>query len=206
MIKEAKRMKRLKPRLDDHRRRLKRISPDEEKINGLAERLADHLRAAGFSGGKDTAVIRVAIVKALLKAQDNKPFFWVLIDEMPYCWNRPDKWEEDIDYMIYEWGHVVPLNEGEAKGGKEGVENLCLMSSRCNNNIQSSLNMKDVRKYFDGSAIARRIDRVQEQRDALFTSRDWISLMEKLKRHPKRNTSRKAGVCKNDRSVHAYNL
>jgi hypothetical protein len=172
-----------KPRLADHRRRLKDIAPDEEQLRKLADRLSEHLNSAGLSAGKGTEALRIDIVKALLGAQDGKPFFWIEIEgELPFCWNRPDYWGEHITHILYEWGHVDPRNnERDPKTGKEAIENLCLMSSRCNNHIQSSLDMQSIRKYFDGSKVAERIDLVLGQRTELFAFAKWTDLMSKLK-------------------------
>jgi hypothetical protein len=46
--------------------------------------------------------------------------------------------------------------------------------------------MAEVRKYFDGSKVAERIDLVCKQREQLFSSSDWDYLMKKLEANRKR--------------------
>jgi len=51
--------------------------------------------------------------------------------------------------------------------------------------------MEDVRAYFDGSKVAKRIDYVTQKRNELFTSPEWDALMSELERnHPKQSKNK----------------
>jgi hypothetical protein len=119
--------------------------------------------------------LRRDIVTSIFSTQDYKPFFWIE-GTLPFCWNDPKDWGKD--YIKYQWGHLNPRSGITTGTGK--VEDLCLMSARCNNHIQSSLPIADLQEYFRGSTTGLRIQQVLEKRTALFASRDWQRILSEL--------------------------
>lgn len=113
-------------------------------------------------------------VNLLFNTQDNRPFFHVEGTELPLCWNRPADW--DCDYIRYEWGHLLSQNQNP--DNKNAIENLGLYSARCNQHIQSSMNIQELMVY--GGLIAQRITTVLTKRRILFESQEWSNLMKKI--------------------------
>ena len=161
------------PRLQDHRRRLSRIEPDDAELARLEKTLSGHLARMGYR--RVPEALRRNIVTSIFGTQDYKPFFWI-VGTLPFCWNDPKDW--DKDYIKFQWGHLNPRNSLADGSGK--VEELCLMSARCNNHIQSSLPLDDLQEYFRGSATGLRIQQVLEKRTALFASTDWQRITREL--------------------------
>lgn len=119
-------------------------------------------------------VILNRVVQLLFETQDMRPFFHVEGTELPLCWNRPADW--DCDYIKYEWGHLLSQNQNPDSRGS--VENLGLYSARCNQHIQSSMNIQELMVY--GGLIAQRISNVLTKRRLLFASAEWKDLIVKL--------------------------
>ena len=76
----------------------------------------------------------------IFESQDQKPLFQ--FGEDIKSWNRPIDWH--YNYIRYEIGHKTPRNAG----GTSHPENLCYMSARCNQHIQSSLEMHNVIEWY----------------------------------------------------------
>jgi hypothetical protein len=139
-----------------------------------------HLKKCGF--GRVTLarckdlVIRFA--ELIFDTQDRKPFFHV-DGPLPYCWNAPKDW--DKDYIRYEWGHLRSRNQNSS--GANTVENLCLQSARCNQHIQTSLNIEEVFDWLMGSPVAKRTSEVLDRRAALFASEEWRVLLRDLEKY-----------------------
>lgn len=78
--------------------------------------------------------------------------------ELPLCWNSPKDWEKD--YIKYEWGHLLSRNQNAATADR--IENLALYSARCNQHIQTSLDVQELMIY--GGIIAQRVSIVLTRR------------------------------------------
>ena len=78
---------------------------------------------------------------------------------LPFCWNSPKDW--DKDYIRYEWGHLRSRN---LNGDAHQIENICLQSARCNQHVQTSMDIAEVLVWLSGSAIAARVQTVLERR------------------------------------------
>jgi hypothetical protein len=143
--------------------------------------LLPHLRKVGYRGvslGKCKPLLE-QIVLMLFTSQDNCPMFHVEGTELPLCWNRPNDW--NLDYIKYEWGHLRSLNQ--SKEAALDIFNLGLYSARCNQHIQSSMDIKELMIY--GGILAQRISNVLTKRRALFLSGEWqraISELEHLRK------------------------
>ena len=143
----------------------------------LVGTLINHLKAdyKGVKFNKDKKLIVKEIIDLIFETQDRRPFFHVEGTELPLCWNRPADW--NFDYIKYEWGHLLSRNQNP--DNFSSIENLGLYSARCNQHIQSSLNIQELMVY--GGLIAQRISNVLTKRRLLFESIKWTTLIEKLK-------------------------
>lgn len=158
----------------------------EADLDRLGGTLAPHLRRAGFRGA-GTHVARplaAEMVALLFEAQGRRPLFHV-DSALPFCWNAPKDWS--IAHIRYEWGHLRSRNQNE---DAEEPENLVLCSARCNQHIQSSLDIHEVREWLHGSRLASRIDEVLARRAHLFSQPVWQDLKVRLAAVPARSGRR----------------
>ena len=141
------------------------------------ETLLPHLKVAGYTRmtarrGKSE---RTELVRHIFRAQGERPFFHIE-STLPYCWNSPyrDNWR--FNYIRYEWGHLRSINQNQ--GEAFHIENLCLMSARCNQHIQSSMNVEELLEY-EGK-LADVIRKNLAARQQLFSSAEWRDLLQRL--------------------------
>lgn len=148
----------------------------EADVPRLSKTLVPHLKRSGYSrsGIKVARPFVAEVVELLFNAQGRRPLFHIE-GELPYCWNAPGSWQRD--YIRYEWGHLRSRNQNT---DAEHIENLSLCSARCNQHIQTSMDIDEVRAWLDGSQVARRIDEVLQQRTQLFQSPAWQELCGRL--------------------------
>ncbi|AEE20364.1 hypothetical protein JM84_2297 [Dokdonia sp. Hel_I_63] len=142
----------------------------------LVKSIINHIRN-DFSNvrfDKQKREILREIVILLFEAQEHRPFFHVEGTELPLCWNRPSDW--NIDYIKYEWGHLLSQNQMPEKSSS--IENIGLYSARCNQHIQSSMNIQELMVY--GGLLAQRISNVLTNRRILFASKKWNNLITSL--------------------------
>lgn len=148
-----------------------------ERTERLVKTLIPHLKTAGHTGitfSKHYDLLK-SIIYSLFEAQDYTPFFHIEGTELPLCWNRPADW--DIDYVKYEWGHIHSINRN--KEIAFSLKNLGLYSARCNQHIQSSMDVQELMIY--GGVIASRITTVLTKRRFLFQSEKWHEFEKALK-------------------------
>jgi hypothetical protein len=142
----------------------------------LIENLTKHIRAPGVSVSPRKHVLSLAKAIALLfEAQDQRAIFHVEGTELPLCWNRPIDW--DKPYIKYEWGHLRSKNQNP--DDVVGLADLALYSARCNQHIQSSMNIEELMVY--GGVLAQRISNVLTKRRVLFASQDWQNVIADLR-------------------------
>jgi hypothetical protein len=115
-----------------------------------------------------------AYVDAIFETQAHQPFFNIP-SELPYCWNAPMHW--DKNYIRYEWGHLRSRNQNKAVSD---ITNLCLQSARCNQHVQTSMDIEEVYEWLNGSQVALRIAEILEARKQLFSSPRWETLIADL--------------------------
>lgn len=165
--------------LREHRTRLKVAGERaytlelESNIERLCATLTPHLRKAGYT---DVARARndgtlARIVRLLFDTQEQRPMFHVEGTELPLCWNAPKDW--DKHYIKYEWGHLLSRNQNAANADR--IENLALYSARCNQHIQTSLDVQELMIY--GGIIAQRISIVLTKRRQLFATAGWPAMV-----------------------------
>lgn len=163
-------------KLIDHRRKLSKndeaYTYDVFRTERLVKTLIPHLKKAGYAGitFSEHRNLLKNIILYLFEAQDNTPFLHIEGTELPLCWNRPADW--NIDYVKYEWGHIHSINRSAEKA--YSLKNLGLYSTRCNQHIQSSLDVQELMIY--GGVIASRITNVLTKRRFLFQSEKWKEL------------------------------
>lgn len=144
----------------------------EEDLPRLTRNLIPHLRRCGFSGaGKSSARPFVErMVNLLFDAQRRRPLFHIEAP-LPYCWNAPKDWGHS--YVRYEWGHLKSRNQNAVA---DMIENLSICSARCNQHVQTSMDIDEVRLWLQGSPVASRIDEVLSARERLFSSSTWAEV------------------------------
>jgi len=116
-------------------------------------------------------------VDYIFESQDKQPFFHIESESgLPFCWNSPSKNGWDIDYIKYEWGHLNSRNQHGSAA--LSIENLCLQSARCNQHIQSSMNVDELKAY-EGK-LREVIEKHEVKRKKLFDSENWKKLLDRL--------------------------
>jgi hypothetical protein len=164
--------------LTEHRAGLRQIAPTPAELVRLTRRLCEIVRDEDIDEayphfehpGNRSAVAEV--VQLLVAAQGDRPFFWFDFP-LPVCWNAPGGWT--LDYVQYQWGHIQPKNSGRA--ARDPLRNLCLMSARCNNHLQSAVPMDELLDMLEGSKFAERGRAVLAARARLFALPRWSELM-----------------------------
>jgi hypothetical protein len=142
----------------------------------LIENLIKHIKASDVSVSPRKHVLSLAKAIALLfEAQDQRPIFHVKGTELPLCWNRVV--DCDKPYIKYEWGHLRSKNQNPED--VVGLADLALYSARCNQHIQSSMNIEELMIY--GGVLAQRISNVLTKRRVLFVSQEWQSVIAELR-------------------------
>lgn len=149
---------------------------DLERVAGT---LVNHLKKSGYRRltASCTKAERREFVNLIFRSQGEKPFLHIGAP-LPYCWNSPYHGGWDFDYIRYEWGHLRSINQNASNA--YDIENLCLMSARCNQHIQSSMNIDELLTY--GGALEEVIRNNLAARKQLFESNDWKSLLSRLER------------------------
>ncbi|OOF22975.1 hypothetical protein [Salinivibrio sp. IB872] len=166
----------------EHRENLKNnVKAYEVDIERCYRTVVKHLKDVGYKRitfNRAESTIK-QFVELIFEAQHRKPFFHIESPTgLPYCWNSPSKNGWDIDYIKYEWGHHESRNQnGDAA---HCAQNLCLQSARCNQHIQSSMNVNELKEY--GGKLEQVIDRNLENRRKLFSSDEWKNLLMELDR------------------------
>lgn len=171
-----------KVQLQAHREKLK-DNPNAytTDIPRCYESVVDHLKEAGYIHitYKRAPQEVEDFVNLIFETQKSRPFFHIeSSDGLPFCWNSPSRGGWDIDYIKYEWGHLKSRNQNG--GDALCLENLSLQSARCNQHIQSSLNVEDLLEYDGKLAIVIREN--TQARKKLFNSRPWRELLNRLEK------------------------
>jgi len=149
---------------------------DVYNTDRLIETLIPHLKKAGFS--KVTFKKHNEILKEMIHlifiAQEERPIFHIEGTQLPLAWNAPKDW--DKNYIKYQWGHLLSQNQNPTKA--HHIENLALYSARCNQHIQSSMDIQELMIY--GGILAQRISSIMLNRRRLFVNENWKKYIEEL--------------------------
>jgi hypothetical protein len=101
----------------------------ESEIDRLQQTLYVHLHKMNVSSTKPG---RIDFVKYLLDRQNNTCAFGKNVGGK-YCWNSPS--DSEKKYLKFQWGHIKPRCRNDET---QTVKDLCLLCARCNNQIQTS--------------------------------------------------------------------
>jgi hypothetical protein len=102
--------------------------PDSE-MERLQQTLYPHLRKLKLSS---TKLQRLQFVTHLLERQNHTCAFGKNVGGK-YCWNEPK--DSEKKYIKLQWGHIKPICR---KDETQTMKDLCLLCARCNNQIQTS--------------------------------------------------------------------
>lgn len=181
--------------LQKHREMLKLNTKDAftRDLDRKADTLCGLIQKAGHGSftKKKPKCRRLArlITYMIFRAQDQKPYFHIDYEKtdsgLPLCWNVPSKW--NLNYIYYEWGHI---NSRHSLGAEaETIANLCLQSQRCNQHIQSGLNVKDLKAY--GGALKEVIEKHERAFKELHNSERWLRIMKQVEKYKTKNPRKK---------------
>ena len=114
----------------------------ETEVERLQGTLYNHLREMNVSMTKPA---RTKFVKTLLAEQNQTCAFGKNVGGI-YCWNEPkenyvDKVYTEKMYLKLQWGHIKPRCRKE----EQTEDNLCLLCARCNNQIQTSRHLQQLK-------------------------------------------------------------
>jgi hypothetical protein len=114
----------------------------ETEIDRLQKTLSPHLRKMDIP---NTKALRVEFVKTLLAKQNHTCAFGKNVGGI-YCWNEPKVNYMNGTYMKkpylkLQWGHITPRCREE----DQAFDNLYLLCARCNNHIQSSRRLSQLK-------------------------------------------------------------
>jgi len=93
-------------------------------------------------------------------------------DELPRAWNSPMYAGWKINYIKWEIGHLISVNQG----GSNSPENLSFQSARCNQHIQTSMNYFETTEYNCKEEVNTRINNLF----ALHKSKVWTDILENI--------------------------
>ena len=118
------------------------IAPPESEIERLQGTLSNHLRQMEIKLSKAD---RTDFVKKLLTDQNQTCAFGKKVNGM-YCWNEPkENYTDDVytekRYLKLQWGHITP----RCRKTEQTKEDLCLLCARCNNQIQTSRHLQQLK-------------------------------------------------------------
>jgi hypothetical protein len=145
-------------------------------VSRLSKTAVNHLKQCGYTRVTQARCGSIVdkFVSYIFDTQDRLPFFHI-DGNLPFCWNSPKDW--DKNFICYEWGHLRSKNQN---ADAYQLENLCLQSARCNQHIQTSMDISEVLIWLDGSKVAERTRHVLEKREKLFASDNWKNLVKEL--------------------------
>lgn len=107
----------------------------------------------------------------VFETQENLPIYEYQ-DTLPRAWNSPMNGGWEKDYIKWEIGHLISINQG----GSNKPENLSFQSARCNQHIQTSLNYFETTEYICKEEVKNRIHNLF----ILHKSKEWKDILEKI--------------------------
>lgn len=135
----------------------------ETEVERLQGTLSNHLKNMNAQMPKSA---RIEFVKTLLAKQNQTCAFGKNVGGI-YCWNEPkENYVENIytekAYLKLQWGHIKPRSRKE----EQTTEDLCLLCARCNNQIQTSRHLEQLK-----AELLSKIEHI----DAMITSRNCLA-------------------------------
>ena len=134
-------------------------APPDTEIERLQGTLANHLRKMEVKMNKTE---RTEFVVTLLGNQNHTCAFGKHVAGM-YCWNEPkENYTDDVytekRFLKLQWGHVKP----RCRKTTQTVNDLCLLCARCNNQIQTSRHLHQLKEE-----LLSKIDHIDEMLSSL---------------------------------------
>jgi len=143
---------------------------DKAKLNWVRHAYGFYRHSLSSRDAKQELRQQLSVMAELtFDAQFRRPLFE--IDDLCFAWNSPRFFSDN--FIRYEIGHLSPRN----KGGLSTVSNLSFQSARCNQHIQSALNIEDV-LFLIGhhKSVKLRIESLFD----LHTSTKWLEIEREL--------------------------
>ena len=103
--------------------------------------------------------------------QENKPIYEYQ-DTLPRAWNSPMNGGWNLNYIKWEIGHLISLNQG----GLNNPENLSFQSARCNQHVQTGLSYFETTEYSCKEEVKNRIYKLF----ILHNSKEWTDIKEEI--------------------------
>ena len=147
------------------------IQDKERAINQFAETSYKYYGACGKNKKNIISLLR-QLGELVFESQEFTPIYEYL-DTLPRAWNSPMNGGWKVNYIKWEIGHLISLNQG----GLNNPENLSFQSARCNQHIQTSMNYFETTEYNCKPEIKQRIDKLF----ILYKSKEWNEIIEKIK-------------------------
>jgi len=146
------------------------IHDKERAINQFAETAYKYYGPCG----KNKKII-IPLLKKLgelvFQNQEYKPIY-EYEDSLPRAWNSPMNCGWQVNYIKWEIGHLISLNQG----GLNNPENLSFQSARCNQHIQTSMNYYETTEYNCKDEVKQRIDKLF----IIHKSKEWNDIVEQI--------------------------
>ena len=146
------------------------IQDKSRAINQFAEKSYKYYGSCG----KNKKII-ISLLKQLgelvFESQEYKPLYEYK-DDLPRAWNSPMNGGWKIDYIKWEIGHLISVNQG----GLNNPENLSFQSARCNQHIQTSMNYFETTEYNCKEEVKNRINKLF----ILHKKKQWTDLIGKI--------------------------
>ena len=146
------------------------IQDKERAINQFAETSYKYYGPCGKNKKLLISLLR-QLGKLVFENQEYKPIYEYQ-DALPRAWNSPMNGGWKVNYIKWEIGHLISLNQG----GLNNPENLSFQSARCNQHIQTSMNYYETTEYTYIEEVKKRIDKLF----ILHKSKEWNDILEKL--------------------------
>ena len=146
------------------------IQDKERAIRQFAEVAYRHYGACG-KNKKLLINLLEKLANLVFRNQGNIPIYEYQ-DTLPRAWNSPMNGGWKLNYIKWEIGHLISLNQG----GSNNPENLSFQSARCNQHIQTSMNFYETTEYKCKEEVKNRIDNLF----MLHKSKEWRDIIEKI--------------------------
>jgi len=146
------------------------IEDKERAIDRFAETSYKFYGSCGKNKKKLISLLK-ELANLVFESQEHKPIYEYQ-DALPRAWNSPMNGGWKINYIKWEIGHLISLNQG----GLNNPENLSFQSARCNQHIQTSMNYFETTEYNCKEEVKNRIDNLF----ILHKSKEWNNILENI--------------------------
>ena len=161
--------------LSDHRNILlsnpNRYIQDKERAIKQFAKTAYKFYGSCGKNKKTVIVLLEKLGSLVFENQESKPIY-EYEDTLPRAWNSPMNGGFKLNYIKWEIGHLISLNQG----GLNNPENLSFQSARCNQQIQTSMNYFETTEYNCKEEVKNRITNLF----ILHKSKEWTDILEKI--------------------------